>query len=569
MSQTIKGNPVSNGIAIAKVFKLNQVSTRIVRKTGVEPLKEIQKFEEALTASQIEIQQVKTHITQKLGEEEALIFDAHYYMLQDPMLIESVSNKILTLCINAAYAFDLVMEELIEQLGEVKENYLKERVSDLKDIKNRVLKKLLEEPAKITISDIKTPVILVTDDLTPSDTATLDRNLIKGIITKVGGVTSHSAILARKLGIPAIAGISVTKFKNKELIIMDGENGLITTNPNSAEIKLAEAKHLNYQQKMDVYEKLKGLPGLTKDGHKIELAANIGNEDDIVDALNSDAAAIGLFRTEYLYMNSMVLPSEEWQYEAYLKVLQAFSTQKVIIRTLDIGGDKNLIYLPNANELNPFLGNRALRLSLTNLEMFKTQIRALLKANQTSNLHIMLPMVSVLEEILSAKEIIKECENKLIKEGYKLNKYKLGIMIEVPSAALFVDVLAKEVDFFSIGTNDLIQYLFAADRMNQKVAYLYQPFHPVLLKTIKHIIDVAHQNKIWVGVCGEMAGQPYSALLLTGLGIDELSMNPLAIAQIRWYLNQFESKQLKRLAKQAIAAKTNEEVLSLIEKEIP
>lgn len=565
MSLKKKGIAASSGIAIAKAYKLSDRVLTVLKVKAENSDDQIKKFHHALALSQKEVLVLKDYTAEKLGEEEALIFDAQVYMLQDPMLIDLVEKKIRQDFTTAAFAFQTVMLDMMEQLNTIDNDYMKERVIDLKDITARVLNNLEQEKTKDSLSELYEEVILVAEDLTPSDTARLDTKFIKGIVTATGGKTSHSAILARSLGIPAVVGVgTLSLLKEGIFLAIDGSEGRIVIEPTHDEVLEYQEKLEAYTLKKESWKTLKNKPGSTKDGHHIKIAANIGSADDIKQVLDHNAEAVGLYRTEFLYMQSTKVPTEMMQRNSYQTVLEQMEGKDVVIRTLDIGGDKNLPYLPQTKEENPFLGHRALRLSLSEIQLFKTQIRALLLANTKGNLHMMLPMVSTLDELRKAKQLIFETREALTNEGHDILDFKIGIMIEVPSAALFAEVLAKEVDFFSIGTNDLIQYLFAADRMNEMVSYLYQPYHPVVLKTIKYIIDAAHKNHIWVGVCGEMGSHPKTALLLSGLGIDELSMNPASIPEVKWYLNQFTKKELEDLANKALKLETNEQVHNLI-----
>jgi phosphotransferase system enzyme I (PtsI) len=450
------------------------------------------------------------------------------------------------------------------------DTYFKERIADIKDVRKRVLSHLLNIPIT-DLSNLKEDSIIVAEDLSPSDTASLNLSRTKGFITSVGGRTSHTAIMARSLGIPAVVGVRDIdkKVNDGDLVIMDAISGDVVINPDKLQVKTYQKKIEDLKKLNSKYEPYINAETLSKDGHILEFSANIGSIDDVNQNLSETSDGIGLFRTEFLYMNQDHLPTEEEQYKAYKAVLERMGNKKVIIRTLDIGGDKHLEYLELDEEMNPFLGHRALRLCLSNKDLFKTQLRALLKASVYGNLHIMFPMVATLGELREAKALLEECESELTNENSNFSKdYKIGIMIEIPAAALLADQFAKEVDFFSIGTNDLIQYTFAADRMNQSVSYLYQPYNPSLLRLIKMVIDASHKEGIWTGMCGEMAGDVYALPVLFGLGLDEFSMAASSIKKLRYYLSHLSKEECKAIAEHSLALSSNEEVQEYIIKTI-
>ncbi|CCV64191.1 Phosphotransferase system (PTS) enzyme I [Alteracholeplasma palmae J233] len=560
-----KGIAASNGVAIAKVYKLIEIPTNIFRTKVASVEDELKKLYDAIDLASKEVMNIRDLTSKNIGKEEASIFDAHLFMLKDAVILKQVEELIHKLECNAAYAYQQVMNEVRDDITHSNNDYMIERLADIKDITKRVVNKLNQQKTIDSFKNIKEPVIIVAEDLTPSETVSFDNQWVKGIITTKGSKTSHSAILARTLNIPAVVGIpSLNYLHDGDLVIVDGTKGIIIVNPTETVREEYLAIQNDYYKRTELWNLYKNKPTYTKDLHKIDLGANIGAPNDVSNALLEGAEGVGLYRTEFLYMQSLSMPKEEEQYLVYKDVLSKMKDQKVVIRTLDVGGDKNLLYLPVKDELNPFLGYRALRLSLAQKDVFKVQLRALLKASPYGNLHIMFPMVSTLDELREAKALLKECEEELRVENIKVASYKIGIMIEVPAAALFAKTFAKEVDFFSIGTNDLIQYLFAADRMNQNVSYLYQPYHPVVLNTIKNIIEAAHSENIWVGVCGEMGGDPKSALLLAGLGIDELSMNAHSILEIRYLLNQFTIDELKTFSNKTLELETNDEVYHYI-----
>ena len=565
MEKIYKGIAASNGVAIAKVYKNVDIPINIVKQKISNVEHEINKMHEAISFAKKEVLNIRDLTLKNIGKNEADIFNAHLFMLEDPFILSKVENYIKDNQCNASFAYQTVMNHVISEISESNNEYMLERITDIKDITKRVIARLYRQRSSASFDKINEPVIILAEDLTPSDTVSFDNKKVKGIITVKGGKTSHSAILARTLNIPAVVGFNmINKILDGDTIIIDGSTGEVIVNPTEETTK----KYLHIQQQNIKQELLwktyKDKKTTTKDNYHIDLGANIGAHGDIDNAILEGAEGVGLFRTEFLYMQSTQMPSEEEQFQAYKEALSKMNPQKVVIRTLDVGGDKNLIYMPVKDELNPFLGYRALRLSLAQKDVFKVQLRALLKASIYGDLHIMFPMVSTLEELREAKAFLKECEKELIDENHKIGNYKVGIMIEVPAAALFIEQFAKEVDFFSIGTNDLIQYLFAADRMNQNVSYLYQPYHPVVLQTIKNIIDQAHKHDVWVGVCGEMGGDPKAALVLAGLGIDELSMNPHSLLEIRWLLSKVTQKELVEFAQKTLTFQTNDETLAYI-----
>lgn len=558
-----KGLPTSGGIAIAQIHHLYETPTLVLEKQGKGIRFELNRLNSALATAKDELNTLALHAKTRVGEEQASIFSAQSLMLADPMILELAAKKIETESLNAAYAFRTTISEMVD-LFEASENlYIKERIIDLKDITKRVLHILSGSKEQTEL--INKDIILVAEDLMPSLTISLDTKFIKGIVTQSGSKTSHSAILARHLGIPAISGVDVAKLSENTLAIIDGSTGDIITNPNDEVVQSYQQKQSEIIKRKIVYNALKNKDGVTLDGKGVVISANIGNIQDLENAHLEGAKGIGLLRTETQYMELDDFPTEEDLVSFYKAVTTAFKNGKVVARTLDIGGDKDLPYLNNRNELNPFLGNRAIRYSLTYPGLFKTQLRALLQAGSHQNLSIMFPMISTIDELRDAKKILDEAKTSLEEEFFDVETPKVGIMIEVPSAALFVDRLAKEVDFVSIGTNDLIQYLFAADRMNEKVSNLYQPYHPVVLKVIKQVVDAAHKHGVTVSVCGEMAGHPKQALLLVGLGVDELSMNANSIAETKYLISKSNYKDLKDLTNQALDLETNDQVHQLID----
>ncbi|MDD3477646.1 MAG: phosphoenolpyruvate--protein phosphotransferase, partial [Candidatus Izemoplasmatales bacterium] len=446
-------------------------------------------------------------------------------------------------------------------------DYFKERAVDVKDVRQRVLVHLLGLPYRDP-SEIDQEVVVIAHDLTPSDTAQLNRKFVKGFVTNVGGRTSHSAIMARSLEIPAVVGTKnvLESVQNGDTIVLDGFSGEVFLNPAKEVIEKFTQKQKDFEEKKRLWATLRDKPSMSKDNVHVELAANIGSPDDLESVLKNGAEGIGLYRTEFLYMNNSALPTEHEQYEAYKAVLEAMKDKRVVIRTLDIGGDKKLPYLPIPKEDNPFLGYRALRLCLEEKEIFKTQLRALLRASVHGNLHIMFPMVATLAELRDAKLLLEESKEELYREGVEFSDVKVGIMIEIPAAAILADQFAKQVDFFSIGTNDLIQYSFAADRMNPKVAYLYQPYNPSLLRLVKMVIDASHKEGIWTGMCGEMAGDRIASPILLGLGLDEYSMSASSILPTRELFAKIKQSDMKKMAEACLQMSSNEEVEAFVKK---
>jgi len=563
----VKGIGASAGIAIQPIYKLEEVKLEINENLIEDVESEIKKVETAIIVTSEELTKIRDKTAIKLDEEHAMIFDAHIQIAQDPEIKRQVVEKIQEEQINAAFAYQTVSQMFVEMFENMDNEYFKERAADVKDVGRRILAHILG----IELSDpslIDHEVIVVANDLTPSDTAQLDKEFVKGFITNIGGRTSHSAIMARSLEIPAIVGTKniMDNVENGDIVILDGLTGNVLIKPTETEIKEYQAKHALYLEQIKLWSQFVDQPSVTIDGKHVELAANIGSPDDLDSVLKNGAEGIGLYRTEFLYMNNDNFPTEPEQFKAYKKVLEALPDKKVVIRTLDIGGDKHLDYLPMDEEMNPFLGHRALRLCLERTDLFKTQLRALLRASVYGDLHIMFPMVATLDEVRAAKVILEECKTELKVENIPFNNdVKVGIMVEIPAVAVLADQFAKEVDFFSIGTNDLIQYSFAADRMNQKVAYLYQPYNPSLLRLIKMVIDASHEAGIWTGMCGEMAGDQIAAPILLGLGLDEFSMSASSVLQTRHLFSKLDYVAMKEMAEQCLNMQTNDDVKTFVE----
>jgi phosphotransferase system enzyme I (PtsI) len=564
----MKGIGVSPGIVIGKVLLKEEKQIIIEKKDIISYEEEIQRFRIAMENSKTEIQDIYNNVLKNIGETEASIFEAHLMILEDPEMLEQIEKKIQDNKVNAEWALKEVSETFISIFEGMDNEYMKERAADIKDVTGRLMKKLMNIQ-EINFSKLANEVIIVARDLTPSDTSQIDKSKVLGFITEIGGRTSHSAIMARTLEIPAIVAVKdiTNKVKNGDLIVFDGEQGLIYVNPEEEIVKLYEGKKEEYNKSQKELSLLIGKESITIDGVRVELAANIGTPKDLDSVISNDGEGIGLFRSEFLYMDRKSAPSQEEQYAAYKEVAEKMKNKPVVIRTLDVGGDKELDYLNLPKEMNPFLGYRAIRVCLDKVDIFKTQLRAILRASAYGNIKIMFPMISSIEELRAAKGILQEVKDELLKENIAFNeKLEVGIMIEIPAAAIISDLLAKEVDFFSIGTNDLIQYTTAVDRMNEKISHLYNPFHPAVLRLIKMVIDNAHKENKWVGMCGEAAGDPKLIPILIGMGLDEFSMSPISILKARGIIRNISKQKMRDLAEQVINLPTAEEVEKFIEK---
>ena len=571
MSEMLKGIAASDGVAVAKAYLLVQPDLSF-NKTSVEDTDaEATRLDDALAKSTEELQAIRDKAAQSLGEAEAQVFDAHLMVLSDPEMVGQIKQNIQDNKVNAEAALKEVTDMYIGMFEAMDDNaYMQERAADIRDVAKRILAHLLG----VTLpnpSMINEEVIVVAHDLTPSDTAQLDRTYVKAFVTDIGGRTSHSAIMARSLEIPAIVGTKeiTDKVKAGDILAVNGIIGDVIIDPTDAEKSEFEAEAKAYADQKAEWDKLKNAETVTADGKHVELAANIGTPKDLEGVHKNGGEAVGLYRTEFLYMDSSDFPTEEDQYQAYKAVLEGMEGKPVVVRTMDIGGDKELPYLTLPHEMNPFLGYRALRISLSELGdgMFRTQMRALLRASVHGNLRIMFPMVATLKEFRAAKAIFEDEKQKLVNEGVEVsNDIQVGIMIEIPAAAVLADKFAKEVDFFSVGTNDLIQYTMAADRMNERVSYLYQPYNPSILRLIKNVIDAAHAEGKWAGMCGEMAGDQTAVPLLLGMGLDELSMSATSILKTRSLMKRLDSTKMAELADRALKeCDTMEEVVALVE----
>lgn len=567
MSKLIKGIAASDGVAIAKAYLLVEPDLTFDKNEKVTDVEgEVAKFNSAIEASKVELTKIRNNAEVQLGADKAAIFDAHLLVLDDPELIQPIQDKIKNENANAATALTDVTTQFVTIFESMDNEYMKERAADIRDVSKRVLSHILgvELPNPSMIDE---SVVIVGNDLTPSDTAQLNKEFVQGFATNIGGRTSHSAIMSRSLEIPAIVGTkSITQeVKQGDMIIVDGLNGDVIVNPTEDELIAYQDKRECYFADKKELQKLRDADTVTVDGVHAELAANIGTPNDLPGVIENGAQGIGLYRTEFLYMGRDQMPTEEEQFEAYKEVLEAMDGKRVVVRTLDIGGDKELSYLNLPEEMNPFLGYRAIRLCLAQQDIFRPQLRALLRASVYGKLNIMFPMVATINEFREAKAILLEEKENLKNEGHDISDdIELGIMVEIPATATLADVFAKEVDFFSIGTNDLIQYTLAADRMSERVSYLYQPYNPSILRLVKQVIEASHKEGKWTGMCGEMAGDETAIPLLLGLGLDEFSMSATSILKARRQINGLSKNEMTELANRAVDCATQEEVIELV-----
>lgn len=561
----LKGIAASAGVAIAKVYKLEQPQVEIIKKDA-DSTTEIEKLKNALELTKKDIEGIKERAVGRLSDEELAIFDAHLMVASDPDFISQIEDKIKGEGVNAEFATNEIANMFIMIFENMEDAYMRERAADIKDVTYRLIAHLLGLRIP-DLSAIDEEVIVVAHDLTPSDTAQLDKKFTKGFATAIGGRTSHSAIMARSLEIPAVVGCKgiLEEAKDGDVMVLDAVEGEIILNPTAEQIAVYEKKAEAVAAEKEALKVLKDAKSITTDGHQVELAGNIGTPKDVEGVLNNGGEGVGLYRTEFLYMNSQEFPTEEEQFVAYKAVLEGMNGRRVVVRTLDIGGDKTLPYFTFPEEMNPFLGYRAIRLCLDRPDIFRVQLRALIRASVYGKLCIMFPMIATINEFRQAKVLFLEEKAKLIAEGVAVSEtIEVGMMVEIPASAVLADNFAKEADFFSIGTNDLVQYSMAADRMSEKVSYLYQPLNPSLLRLIKMTIDGAHSNGRWAGMCGEMAGDPYAVPVLLGLGLDEFSMSATSILNARKMVTSLSKKEMEELAAKALTLDTAEEVLELV-----
>ena len=573
MAKEIKGIAASNGVAIAKAYKLVDPDLSFDTRTVDDVQAEKYRVAAAFLASKTDLEQIRDKAATSMGAEEAEVFTAHIMVLEDPELLGGISAKIDSDSVNAEAALKETTDMYIGMFEAMADDnpYMAERAADIRDVTKRVLSHLLGKELP-NPALIKEEVVIVAKDMTPSDTAQLDRQYVKGFITNVGGRTAHAAIMARTLEIPAIVGsqVATDEIQEGDMVILDGLDGVAIVDPSDEQVTEYSAKGEKYAAQKAEWATLKNKKSISADGKEFLVGANIGTPKDLTGVVDNGSEGIGLYRTEFLYMDSKELPTEDEQFEAYKKVLEGMDGKPVTVRTMDIGGDKYLPYLPLPEEENPFLGYRAIRISLDRDDIFRTQLRALLRASVYGDLWIMFPMVATLPEYRAARDIFNEEKAKLQEAGVPVaDDIKLGIMIEVPAAAVLADKFAQEVDFFSIGTNDLIGYSMAADRGNDKISYLYQPYNPSILRLIKNVIDSAHKYGKFAAMCGEMAGDPIAVPVLVGMGLDEFSMSATSVLQTRSLMKRLDTTKMAELADKALDAETNDEVIALVQAAVP
>ncbi len=568
----LRGIPASPGIAIGKAFLFGReqyvIPRRPIRDEQIP--NEIKRFKDSLVQTKIEINEIKKKISEEMGDQHGQIFSAHLLVIDDSMLIEEVIARLKKDKLSIEYIFQDVMRRYIKVFLEMDDEYLRERISDINDVGRRILRNLIGAKEDV-LTNLKEKVVVVAYDLSPSDTATMHKRNVTAFATDIGGRTSHTAIMAKSLEIPAVVGIEVLtkRVETGDVIIIDGTHGIVVLNPSAKTLKKYETDKERFAVISKHLQEMKDLPCVTLDGKTVELAANIEVPEDVPSVIAHGASGIGLYRTEFFYMNRKDVPTEEEQFKAYSAVAKRIKPNSVIIRTLDIGGDKFLSQLEVPQQMNPFLGWRAIRFCLARPDIFKAQLRAILRASAHGKIKIMYPMISGVEELKQANSILEEVKKDLKKESLPFDEnIEVGAMIEVPSAAITSDILAKEVDFFSIGTNDLIQYSLAVDRVNEKIAYLYEPAHPAVLRLIKMVIENAHNAGIWVGMCGEMAGDISMTLVLLGLGLDEFSASPIAIPELKKIIRAVTLRQAKEIAQGSMLLSTGKDVEKYAKKKL-
>ena len=559
----IQGISGSRGVAVGNVYRYIQEEIVIPDYTVADDKveEEIGKFAAAMAATLKQLDTIRQKALDEMGPEEAAIFEAHMQIAQDPSLSDGIKSLVESSHTNVVAATAQTIETFANIFLGMEDPYMRERGADIKDIGDRLMRNMLGMNPR-GLSHISGEVILVAQDLAPSDTASLDKNVVKGIVTAAGGPTSHAAIMARTLEIPAVMGVGdIESFVDGDKAVVLGTDGIVEMNPSDADWDEYTNQAAAFQEELKRLRESANLEATTTDGHHVELFGNIGKAKDAKNALTMGAQGIGLYRTEFLYMENDELPAEDVQFEEYKKVAQDMKGKPVIIRTMDIGGDKELKCLDLPSEMNPFLGYRAIRISLNRPDIFKVQLRALLRASAFGDIHIMYPMIASVEEVKQANAMLDECKEELTAEGKEFNKdIKVGIMIEVPAASIISPILAKYVDFFSIGTNDLCQYTLAVDRMNEAIGSLYQPLHPGVLRLIKHVIDASHEQGKFTGMCGELAGDPVATMILLGLGLDEFSMTASSIPLIKNILRSVSKAECEEVANKALTMDTAEEI---------
>lgn len=566
----MKGLGTSVGIGIGKVLIYKEPEIKISKNSISNSEQELERLNQSIHKAIMEIDNIYNITLEKVGQPEAEIFAAHKMILEDPEYISAIKEKILTDNVNSEWAVREITNSYISLFQEMEDEYLRARAVDIKDVSDRVLKILLNIETK-DLSLINRETIIVARDLTPSDTAQINKDMVVGIVTEIGGRTSHTSIMARTMNIPAICGVKdITDIvKEDDLMIINGSTGDIIVNPTVNEVISYRKEKEDLEKLRKELEKLKGQESISKDGYKVELAGNIGTLQDIDKVIENDGEGVGLYRTEFLYMYNDKLPTEEEQFEAYKIVAERLKGKPLVIRTLDVGGDKDIPYLNIPKEMNPFLGYRAIRFCLDNKEIFITQVRAILRASAYGNVKIMFPMISNIEELRESKLIVEGVKEELRKENIEFNEnIEIGIMVEIPAVAIHSRQFAKEVDFFSIGTNDLIQYTLAVDRGNQKISNLYNQFHPAILSLIKMTIDNGHKEGIWVGMCGEVAGDEKLIPILLAMGLDEFSMSASSILKARHLIRNTSKKEIEEKLDYILDLSTADEVEKYIDENI-
>ncbi len=564
----LKGIAASPGIVIGKAYVLDSEEMSIPQRTitAVSIPKEITRFQDALTQTRAEIQTIRDKISKEISKEHGDIFNAHLMVLEDRAIIEEVMERIKKEKLNTEHIFSQVLKKYVQSFLKIDDEYLRERVSDINDVGRRVIRHLLGDQ-RSTLSEIKEKVIVIAYDLAPSDTAVMHRKNVIGFATDIGGRTSHTAIMAKSLEIPAVVGLenATRQIRMGDMLVVDGTQGIVAVNPTPGELAKFKQDQARYADFNKSLQRFKDLPCVTKDGRNIELAANIELPEETQAVLSHGADGIGLYRTEFLYMNRNDLPNEDEQFVAYKKVVTAMGQKPVVIRTFDLGGDKFLSHLEMPHEMNPFLGWRAIRFCLASPDIFKVQLRAILRASAFGKLRMMYPMISGVSEVKQANKLLEEAKTELRTKKTAFDEnMEVGAMIEIPSAALTCDIIASEVDFFSIGTNDLIQYAVAVDRINERIAYLYEPAHPAVLRLLKTVIDAGHSKKLWVGICGEMSGEPMFTPVLVGLGMDEISTSPVMVPEIKKIVRSITYAEAQEMAKYVLTLKTGVEVVNFL-----
>ena len=560
----LQGAGVSPGLAHAVIHVVRDDHDDVVRYQieRAQIGNEIARFETALVQTRVQILEMQQKIAEAIGTKDAAIFDAHLLVVEDRTLIDEVLRRLESERCNVEWVFQEVANSYAETLSKIDDPYLRERAVDLQDVARRIVRNLQGKTPKRIMAGAE-PHILVAHNLTPSDTATMDRQLVLGIATDLGSRTSHTAIIARSLNIPAVVGLhdATEKLETGQQVLLDGYSGVLIVDPAPDTLTYYGEIEIRKDRVTKELEGLREISSTTSDGRHIVLSANIELPSDVESVSENGAEGIGLYRTEFLFVNRDTLPTEEEQFETYRKVAERVQPNPLIIRTFDLGGDKLAVGAVDlGDELNPFLGWRAIRFCLENIDIFKTQLRAIWRASAVGNVKVMFPMISGLEELRRAKEVLAECRYEVGEE--KVGEMEVGAMIEIPSAAISADALAREVDFFSIGTNDLIQYTIAVDRVNERIAHLYEPTHPAVLRLLKMIVDAAHANKIWVGVCGEMARDVALLPLLIGLGMDELSVGATSVPRVKMALRSLAIPECQQLVAEALKLETSSEILA-------